>query len=75
MVKIGEVSWQERMRDVDFTVVRAQLARKRGVPVTHISEDEVLKHLDALDKQRARDAERVYPGSDRPKRVRKPRIR
>lgn len=63
------------MRDVDFTVVREQLARKRGVPVTHISEAEVLKHLDALDKQRARDAARVYPQDVRPKRSHKPGIR
>lgn len=69
MIRMPEVTWQERMRDVDFTVVRAQLARKRGVPITQISEEEVLRHLAVLDKQRAEDVRRVYPQEVRPKRA------
>lgn len=68
---LPEIPWEERLAVVDFTIVRAQLARKRGVSITQISEEEVLRHLAVLDKQRAEDARRVYPQEVRPKRVRK----
>lgn len=61
MVQKHETNWRDRLEEVDFTIIRAQLARARGVPITHVSEEEVRKKVQALRKEDERVYKKAFP--------------
>lgn len=64
-----EVDWKKRLYDVDFTIIRAQMARAQGVPITHISEAAVQRRVEALHAKDAQAYERAYPRASRSQRT------
>lgn len=64
-----EVHWRERMKVLDFEVIRTQMAREAGVPAHQIDETAVRRRMDRLYKREEDDTLRVYPREVRPRRV------
>lgn len=62
------VSWRERLKVIDFEVIRTQMAREAGVPVRQIDERDVRRRMSALYERDEEDARRVYPKEVRPRR-------
>lgn len=69
MAQKREANWQKRLYDVDFTIIRTQMAREQGVPITRISEADVQRRVEALQKEYARVYARAHPRGPRPQRA------
>lgn len=63
-----EVAWRERMKVIDFEVIRTQMARQAGVSVHQIDEADVRARMSRLYAREEEDASRVYPKEVRPRR-------
>ncbi len=70
MVVDKEVSWQERLKVVDFDIIREQMARKKGCRPDQISELAVRKQMKAVYAADMRRTKRIYPQDLRPRRSR-----
>ena len=64
-----EIPWRERLKLIDFEVIRTQMAREAGVPAHQVDELAVRRRMDRLYKREEDDTLRVYPREVRPRRV------
>lgn len=64
-----EIPWEERLKVVDFDVIRNQMARKKGCRPDQISEQAVRSQMKAIHAADMRRTKRVYPQDLRPRRA------
>lgn len=61
-----EISWEERLNIIDFDVVRAQMARKKGCRPEQVSKLAVRQQVKRIHEADARRTRRLYPNDLRP---------
>jgi hypothetical protein len=67
-----EVYWRDRLDVVDFTVIRAQMAKELGVNIRMIAECDVRARMRQLRQADEAALLRLYPpNGERPERIKK----
>ncbi|MFZ5535002.1 MAG: hypothetical protein ACOY3M_02500 [Patescibacteria group bacterium] len=64
-----EVHWRDRLKVIDFEVIRAQIARKLGIKCHEVSEVDVRLQMEEIYARDHEDAKRAHPEDFRPQRT------